>query len=178
MSQSQRFQQPKLVDAGDHGEGESMSAVLLNPLNDLQTIAQALFISLGPSHSKPLPPPPPPSAILACDQAISDALSTAHLHQIKQRRIEALKQEIVEMDATWKDICIELETGKRELEELLKESDERLEAIEKAKTASVPYPELLAYAQRLSAFTAAPPNLTEENLLSQQPGPLFFPPLP
>lgn len=48
------------------------------------------------------------------------------------------------------------------------------------KEASVPYPELLAYAQRLSAFTAAPPNLPDDNsnLYGQEPQPLFFPPFP
>ncbi|KDQ27726.1 hypothetical protein PLEOSDRAFT_1042360 [Pleurotus ostreatus PC15] len=75
---------------------------------------------------------------------------------------------------------MELELGKRDLEVLLEDSEERIKAIEQASSASVPYPELLAYAQRLSAFTAAPPNLPDDNsnLYGQEPQPLFFPPFP
>ena len=45
-------------------------------------------------------------------------------------------------------------------------------------SASIPYPELLAYAQSLSAFTSAPPNMPDLNLPGQPPPPLFFPPFP
>ena len=45
-------------------------------------------------------------------------------------------------------------------------------------TASIPYPELLAYAQSLSAFTSAPPNMPDLTLPGQNPPPLFFPPFP
>ena len=46
--------------------------------------------------------------------------------------------------------------------------------------AAIPYPELLAYAQSLSAFTSAPPNMPEiaPPGLPQAPPPLFFPPFP
>ena len=44
--------------------------------------------------------------------------------------------------------------------------------------ASIPYPELLAYAQSLSAFTSAPPNMPDSALPGQPPPPLFFPPFP
>ena len=44
--------------------------------------------------------------------------------------------------------------------------------------ASIPYPELLAYAQSLSAFTSAPPNMPDLALPGQPPPPLFFPPFP
>ena len=44
--------------------------------------------------------------------------------------------------------------------------------------ASIPYPELLTYAQSLSAFTSAPPNMPDLTLPGQPPPPLFFPPFP
>lgn len=44
--------------------------------------------------------------------------------------------------------------------------------------ASIPYPQLLAYAQSLSAFTSAPPNMPDMTLPGQPPPPLFFPPFP
>ena len=47
-----------------------------------------------------------------------------------------------------------------------------------SKLASLPYPELLAYAQSLSSFTSAPPNMPDLMLPGQPPPPLFFPPFP
>ena len=44
--------------------------------------------------------------------------------------------------------------------------------------ASIPYPELLTYAQNLSAFTSAPPNMPDMSVPGQPPPPLFFPPFP
>lgn len=109
-----------------------MSSILLAPLNDLQALSQTLFLSLSPAHSKP-PPPPPLSSFLACDQALSSAINLAHKHQIKQRKIESLKFEILELELRWREICVELDAGKRELEEMITESDERMQAIEEAK---------------------------------------------
>ena len=42
--------------------------------------------------------------------------------------------------------------------------------------ASILYPELLGYAQSISAFMSAPPNMSDMNLPGQPPPPLFFPP--
>ena len=44
-------------------------------------------------------------------------------------------------------------------------------------SAALPYPELLTYAQNISAFTSAPPNMPEM-VPGQPPPPLFFPPFP
>jgi len=163
--------------SGIHEDGASMSATLLAPLNELQALAHTLFLSLSPPQSKP-PPPPPISAFLECDKALASAMSLAHAHQIKQRRIDALEAEILDLDTQWREICTELVAGKSELEELIEEGGERIKAIEEAKKASIPYPELLAYAQRLSAFTSAPPNMPDLSLPGQPPPPLFFPPFP
>lgn len=114
----------------------SMSEALLGPLNELQTLSQTLFLSLSPIQSKP-PPPPPLSAFLACDEALSSAVNLAHTHQLKQRKIEALKDEILELDRRWREICTELEAGKRELEEMIEEGEERIKSIEQAKKGCV-----------------------------------------
>ncbi|KAH9930306.1 vitamin-D-receptor interacting mediator subunit 4-domain-containing protein [Fomitopsis serialis] len=154
-----------------------MSSILLEPLSQLQTLSQQLFLSLGPAQSKP-PPTPPVSAFLEVDAALAAAVQCARAHQVRQRRIEALKAEVLELDSEWRDVVGSLEGGRRELEETVKEGEERLKAIEEAKTAAIPYPELLAYAQSLSAFTSAPPNMPDLTLPGQPPPPLFFPPFP
>ncbi|KAF9069803.1 vitamin-D-receptor interacting mediator subunit 4-domain-containing protein [Rhodocollybia butyracea] len=154
----------------------SMSSQLLGPLNEMETLAQTLFQSLSPNQIKP--PAPRLTAFLACDQALAAAVNRSYKHQIKQRKIERLKSEILELDTRWRQICIELEMEKRELEGMIEEAIGRLESIDQASKASIPYPDLLAYAQSLSAFTSAPPNMPDLSLPGQPPPPLFFPPFP
>ncbi|KAG6828921.1 hypothetical protein H0H92_006307 [Tricholoma furcatifolium] len=154
---------------------QSMSNILLTPLNDLQALSHTLFLSLSPAQTKP-PPPPTLAAFLECDKALSAAINLAHKHQIKQRRIDALEQEILELETRWREIASALEDGKRELEDMIEEGDERIKAIEHSRKAAVPYPELLAYAQSISAFTSAPPNMPDLSLPGQSS--LFFPPFP
>lgn len=121
-----------------HDDGASMSATLLAPLNELQALAHTLFLSLSPPQSKP-PPPPPITAFLECDKALAAAMNLAHTHQIKQRGIDALEAEILDLEARWREICTELAAGKAELEELIEEGNERIKAIEEAKKGFVTY---------------------------------------
>ncbi|KAI0718822.1 vitamin-D-receptor interacting mediator subunit 4-domain-containing protein [Fomitopsis betulina] len=153
-----------------------MSSILLGPLGQLQDLSQQLFLSLGPAQSKP-PPAPPVSAFLEVDAALADAVQRARAHQVRQRRIEALKIDILELEGEWREVVDSLEEGRRELEAVVEEGEERLKAIEDAKKAAIPYPELLAYAQSLSAFTSAPPDMPDL-APGQPPPPLFFPPFP
>ncbi|KZT07268.1 uncharacterized protein LAESUDRAFT_743005 [Laetiporus sulphureus 93-53] len=156
-----------------------MSAILLEPLEHLSSLSQQLFRSLGLPASKPPPPPfPPASALLAADAALADAVQRARAHQVRQRRIEALKEEVLALERRWRAIVSELEEGRRELEEVVREGEVRTKAIEEAKAAAVLYPELLTYAHKISSFTSAPPNMPEPSMPGQPPPPLFFPPFP
>ena len=110
----------------------SMSSTLLAPLNQLQGLAHTLFLSLSPPQTKP-PLPPPLSAFLECDQALASAINLAHIHQIKQRKIDALEAEILALECDWREVCKDLAQGKTELEELIEEGEARIKAIEQAK---------------------------------------------
>ncbi|KAF5377798.1 hypothetical protein D9757_008094 [Collybiopsis confluens] len=162
--------------SSSHDRASSMSSMLLDPLNQMENLAQTLFFSLSPAQAKP--PAPRLEAFIECDKALADAVNLSYKHQIKQRKIERLKSEILELDTRWRQICIELEMEKRELETMIEEADERLDSIEQTRKASLPYSDLLAYAQSLSAFTSAPPNMPDLSLPGQPPPPLFFPPFP
>ncbi|CDO69771.1 hypothetical protein BN946_scf184766.g16 [Trametes cinnabarina] len=179
-SQSYTTQQPShALPAGSDVNPPSsapMTEILLEPLSRLQSLSHTLFLSLGPPQNRP-PPPPSVSELLAVDAQLAAAVRLAQTHQVKQRRIERLKEEVLELDRRWRDVVGTLDEGRRELDAIIREGEERIKAIEEAKAAAIPYPELLAYAQSLSAFTSAPPNMPDL-APGQPPPPLFFPPFP
>jgi mediator of RNA polymerase II transcription subunit 4 len=109
-----------------------MTHLLLGPLNHLNNVAQQLFQSLSPSHTKP-PLPPPIAALANADAALADAVQLVHLHQQKQQRIEALKAEVLSLESSWRSVIMQLEEGRRDLEAIISEGDVRLDAIEQAK---------------------------------------------
>ncbi|OBZ73879.1 hypothetical protein A0H81_06378 [Grifola frondosa] len=217
----------------------SMSEILLDPLDQLQALAQVLFQSLGPPQTRP-PPPPSISALLSVDAQLASAIQLTRTHQVRQRKIEQLKDEVLELDRRWREIVSELEEGRRELDEIYQNGNKELwPDMHRSRTepraggtaykdslamkqaflfivcalqrslsrllslgtavllftaevsdilsdtaaclqpisAAIPYPELLAYAQSLSAFTSAPPNMPDL-APGQPPPPLFFPPFP
>jgi len=172
--------QPPPAQNASNGDGdgsESMTSILLEPLTGLNALAQALFISLGPPQSRP-PAPPPLEAFLNCDATLAQAVATAHAHQVRQRRIVALLQEIEGLDTQWREVCAGLEHSKTKLEDILGEGEERIKAISAAKESAVPYPQLLGYAARLSYFTSAPPNMDLQMMQGRMGTKGFYPPFP
>lgn len=109
-----------------------MTGILLEPLNTLQKLSHTLFLSLSPAQNKP-PPPPPTDAFIEADVALASALQKTRLHQVNQRKIVALTAEVLELESRLRDIWMELEKGKRDLEEVIEEGNERVKAIGKAK---------------------------------------------
>lgn len=110
----------------------SMSEILLDPLARLQTLSHTLFQSLGPPQSRP-PPPPSVVELLAVDARLATAVQVARAHQVKQRRIEQLKDEVLDLDRRWREIVRALDEGRRELDAIVREGEERIQAIDGAK---------------------------------------------
>jgi hypothetical protein len=111
---------------------QSISNILAVPLQELQTLSQTLFHSLSPTQARP-PPPPPIQAFLEIDARLAEAVKLARVHQIRQRRIEGLKDEVVRLEEGWRESVRELMEGKMQLEGVLVDAEERLKAIEEAK---------------------------------------------
>ncbi|KAH9031312.1 hypothetical protein EDB85DRAFT_2133456 [Lactarius pseudohatsudake] len=130
----------------------SLPRLLLGPLNHLNSVAQQLLQPLSPPHTKP-PHPPSITALADADAALSSV------------------SDVLAPENSRRNVIVQLEEGRRDLEAIIAEGDQ-------AKPGAIPYPELLAYAQSLSAFTSAPPNLPDLSLPGQPPPPLFFPPFP
>lgn len=114
----------------------SMSEILLEPLAQMQALSHTLFQSLGPPQSRP-PPPPSVSELLTTDARLAAAVQLASAHQVKQRRIERLKEEVLESDRRWREIVRTLDEGRRELDAIVREGEERIKAIEEAKAGAL-----------------------------------------
>ena len=115
----------------------SMSEVLLDPLARLQSLSTTLFLSLGPPQSRP-PPPPALSDLVAADASLADAARLARAHQVRQRRIVRLQDEVLALDRRWRDVVHALDDGRRALAEIVREGEERIKAIEEAQAGECP----------------------------------------
>ncbi len=138
QSVSQRNAAPSLMEYGgpvpsSSSSPPSMTGALLAPLNELQSLTQALFQALSSTQARPSQPPPI-SAFLAVDSALADATKLARKHQVKQRKIERLKNEVLELEMKWREVIQELDQGKRDLDAIIAEGDERIKSIEEAKS--------------------------------------------
>lgn len=110
----------------------STTEILLEPLDQLQRLSQNLFFSLSSIQGK-RPPAPPLEAFLEVDASLAATVQLTREHQINQRRIEELKAEVLLLDSNLHVVWSDLEQGKRELEDIIQEGDERIAAIAKAK---------------------------------------------
>lgn len=148
-----------------------MREILSIPLAQFETLTNQLFISLSTvsqtaasySFSNSLTAPDVESFV-QCEAALAEALNQARHHQIKQRRIEQLKEEIVSLDWRLNDICEQLKKDKGELEDIIREAEVRVKAIDRTEKAAIPADYILAYAQNLTNSTSAP-------LMDTNPGP-------
>lgn len=119
-------------NAQNESSARSMTASLLEPLDALQKLSHTLFLSLSPPQTKP-PPPPPIEAFIEADATLATALHKSRIHQLNQRRIDGLFAEVLGLERQLREIRAELEQGKRELEKIIEEGDERVTSIHKAK---------------------------------------------
>lgn len=112
-----------------------MTDKLSTPLASVTTLSNTLFQSLSSPHphAKPSIAPPPTSAFFDVEGSLARALAETATHQRRQKRIEELIAEIGVLEARWRSIVERIEEGKRELEAVVREGEERIEGIRKAK---------------------------------------------
>jgi len=124
------FSQPptNVIHDAEGFTSPSMTDSLLAPINELQALAQSLFQAV--SSTQKATPAPPISAFLSIDASLASAVKQAREHQVKQRKIERMKDEVLELERRWRTIVQELEDGRRDLETILVEGEERLKGIE------------------------------------------------
>lgn len=119
-----------------------MTDALTAPLTEVTALSNTLFQSLSSPHphGKPSIAPPPISAFLSVEASLARTLAEAASHQRRQKRIEELVAEIGVLDARWRWVVERTEQGKRELEAVVREGEERMEGIRKAKEGEQVFP--------------------------------------
>ena len=162
-----------------------MHQVLLDPVDQLEALSQNLLRSLAPPPSSTSKPPlaPPISSFLECDIKLADAVQEARIHQAKQREIDELTAEVLQLDSHLREIVTFLADGKDALAEIIAQGDERLHAIDLASKSeitgliplmllntnlfsvlgNVSYSLALGYASILANFTSAPPTMDRQH---------------
>jgi len=156
---------------------QTTHGLLLKPLNRFEKCAEELFRSLSvPNSSRPAGPSP--DDLLAADAELAAALQQVRRHEVNQRRVEQLKDEVLDLDSKLRHVWSTLEESRKELEDVLEEGDLRLKEMDSVAKGAVPYSALLAYASLISPFTSAPPT-SYGPIPSDQPAPPWIkPPFP
>lgn len=111
----------------------SMKELLSSPLKHFEDLTHQLFLSLSMPNSTPSPSI---EAFVQCDNALAAALIKAREHQLKQRRIEQLKEDVVNLEWQLKAACQKLLQDKADLEAMIREGDERVKTIDSVEKGS------------------------------------------
>lgn len=104
-----------------------MKELLAAPLQRFESLTQQLFLSLSMPNATPSPSI---EAFVQCDRELAAALNQSRDHQLKQRRIEQLKEDIVDLEWHLKAACQKLLQDKSELEAIIREGDERVKIMD------------------------------------------------
>ncbi|KAJ1921927.1 hypothetical protein H4219_000274 [Mycoemilia scoparia] len=100
------------------------------------------------------------SNIIQLDKQLQELYYKIKAHHERQARIRVIQEEILECDSLKKRLATQLFETKDSLEHSLSEASEQVEATNKAKQNKLEYKDILHYANKLSAFTSAPPNFS------------------
>ncbi|KAG9005361.1 hypothetical protein FRB94_001585 [Tulasnella sp. JGI-2019a] len=155
-----------------------MRDILNTPLAEFEALTNQLFLSLAsPSSVRPPPQPPSVDAFVKCDKDLAAALAQAREHQIKQGRIERLKEKIVQLEWRLRDICLKITQDKSDIEAIIREGEERIKAIDRAEKDPLQTEVILTYAANLGSYSSAPP-MDSAPSTDQIAPPAFRPPYP
>ncbi|ORY06795.1 hypothetical protein K493DRAFT_310396 [Basidiobolus meristosporus CBS 931.73] len=102
-------------------------------------------------------------AIILLDTKLQKAYDEVEEHQSYQRRITQVEDEIYEYKQAIRELVEKLESTKESLESMIDHSEKALKTLNQAKESKLSFKDIISYSNRLSAFTAAPPNYNPNN---------------
>ncbi|KAF9212578.1 hypothetical protein CPC16_011971 [Podila verticillata] len=154
----------------------SLRQLVRTQINEYSRLTQLLFTNLEILADGKTPPAPPNDImkqIVQLDATLMGAVEKIELHQRQQRRIRQVRLEIEEQNKAIMAVIQSLRSAKQVLELNLENLEEKRAASADARSAEVSISDIVSYANRLSAYTSAPPNFN-----SQDPNQPFEPPYP
>ncbi|KAF9199230.1 hypothetical protein BGZ49_010676 [Haplosporangium sp. Z 27] len=154
----------------------SLRQMVRNQITEYSRLTQTLFTSLELMADGKAPPAQPGDImqqIVQLDSTLMGAVEKIELHQKQQRKIRQVRLEIEEQNKAIMNVIQDLRDAKQVLEANLEDLEEKRAVSADARSAEVSVSEIVAYANRLSNYTSAPPNFNPAD-----PNHPFEPPYP
>ncbi|KAF9944898.1 hypothetical protein BGZ72_001856 [Mortierella alpina] len=154
----------------------SLRQLVRTQITEYSRLTQNLFTSLdalADGKGTPSVPNDIMKQIVQLDSTLMGAVEKIEAHQIQQRKIRQVRQEIDEQNKAIMTVIQTLREAKQVLESNLENLEEKRAASAEARSAEVSVGEIVAYANRLSNYTSAPPNFNPSD-----PNQNFEPPYP
>ncbi|KAF9995283.1 hypothetical protein BGZ80_007066 [Entomortierella chlamydospora] len=154
----------------------SLRQMVRNQITEYSRLTQTLFTSLELMAEGKVPQAQPSDIIqqiVQLDSTLMGAVEKIELHQKQQRKIRQVRLEIEEQNKAIMSVIQSLRDAKLVLEANLEDLEERRAITADARSAEVSVAEIVAYANRLSNYTSAPPNFNPSD-----PNHPFEPPYP
>ncbi|KAI8599388.1 vitamin-D-receptor interacting mediator subunit 4-domain-containing protein [Dissophora ornata] len=154
----------------------SLRQLVRDQITEYSRLTQSLFASLDVLVEGKVTPTPPNDImkqIVQLDATLMGAVEKIELHQQQQQRIRQVRVEIEEQNKAIMNVIQNLRDAKQVLETSLEDQDQKQAISADARSAEVSVTEIVAYANRLSNYTSAPPNFNP-----QDPNQPFEPPYP
>ncbi|KAF9151355.1 hypothetical protein BGX20_005431 [Mortierella sp. AD010] len=154
----------------------SLRQMVRNQITEYSRLTQTLFTSLEIMAEGKAPQAQPSDIIqqiVQLDSTLMGAVEKIELHQKQQRKIRQVRLEIEEQNKAIMSVIQSLRDAKLVLEANLEDLEEKRAITADARSAEVSVAEIVAYANRLSNYTSAPPNFNPSD-----PNHPFEPPYP
>ncbi|KAF9349479.1 hypothetical protein BGX26_012232 [Mortierella sp. AD094] len=154
----------------------SLRQMVRNQITEYSRLTQTLFTSLelmADGKVSPAQPSDIMQQIVQLDSTLMGAVEKIELHQKQQRKIRQVRLEIDEQNKAIMSVIQSLRDAKLVLEANLEDLEEKRAITADARSAEVSVTEIVAYANRLSNYTSAPPNFNPSD-----PNHPFEPPYP
>ncbi|KAF9438404.1 hypothetical protein BGZ76_008058 [Entomortierella beljakovae] len=154
----------------------SLRQMVRNQITEYSRLTQTLFTSLELMTDGKAPPAQPSEVmkkIVQLDNTLMGAVEKIELHQKQQQRIRKVRLEIEEQNKAIMKVIQSLRDAKQVLESNFEDLEEKRAVTADARSAEISVNEIIAYANRLSNYTSAPPNFNPAD-----PNHPFEPPYP
>ncbi|KAJ1930440.1 hypothetical protein IWQ60_000306 [Tieghemiomyces parasiticus] len=92
------------------------------------------------------------------DKQLKAALAEVDYHQRLQKQVSHIQQAVNNQNQLVLDLVLKLTRTKESLETFIRNAERQVDAIERSEKNPVVYDDVIPYANKLSSFTAAPPN--------------------